>query len=468
MTMAFFEPAFRAMPLLRRIFGSGPPAGGAVVMRGDSWTASIPTTIRRSTILGVGASTVFAAFFGVWGTTAPIAGAAVASGVVVAAGRNQKVQHLEGGIIRKILVSEGDRVKRGQILFGLDDTVAQAQTSELKAKVIALRARLARLVAERDGAEMLVFPDSLIADAEHLGHEDRLREQRAEFDSRKKRLDRERAILDQQIKALGDQVDGLKFQKTALEDQLKIVRDEGSRKEELLKKGLTDRSEYSALLRSEADLVGQIGQTGTTIMTTHSQQLEAQEQLARLSNQLSETAASEINDVRTDLSSTQEQLRAAEDRLARTKVRSPTDGIVVQVSFNSVGSVIGAGEELAEILPTGEDLLVEARVDPRDIDTVRIGQEATMRFSALNARTTPKLPGKITYVSADRLVDQKTQRAYYVAKVQMDKTKESKAIAREIYPGMSVETYIRTGDRTFVNYLFRPLLDSMNHAFREH
>lgn len=431
-----------------------------------SWSEAVPTSYRRCARAGAAASFVFVCFFGIWGTTVPLAGATVASGVVAAFGRNQKVQHLEGGILRAIHAAEGQRVKAGEVLFEMDDTVARSQRDQFESKVVALQARLTRLLCERDSVETLVFSQDLQTRAEAHGLAGLLDEQREEFRSRLERVARERNILNQKTSALGEEVEGLRYQKTSLEDQLRIVREEERRKGDLLQKGLTDRSEYSALLRSEADLVGQIGQTGTTIVATRSQQMQAAEELERLTSERAEKAAADVNDVRAELEGAKQQLMASDDRLRRTKVRSPINGIVVRRFFNSAGSVVGPGETLVEILPTGEDLLVDARIEPRDIDTISLGQSATMRFSALNARVTPTVPGHVAYVSADRLLDENTQRPYYSAKIRMD-TDASDRLGAQIYPGMPVESFINTGERTFVDYLFRPLLDSMHRAFRE-
>ena len=377
----------------------------------DDWTRLVPTSCARCARAGTLASFVFVGFFGIWGTTVPLAGATIASGVVAASGRNQKMQHLEGGILRTIRAKEGERVKAGEVLFEMDDTLARSRRNQLVAKVVALESRLTRLLRERDSIDTLVFPDDLRERAATQGLMGLLDEQQKEFQSRLQRTTQERKILADKVDALGEEVEGLRYQKTSLDDQLRIVREEAARKGELLRKGLTDRSEYSSLLRSEADLVGQIGQTGTTIVSTKSQQMQASEELERLDSERSEKAAAEVNDVRADLESGEQELKAAEDRLQRTKVRSPTDGIVVKRYFNTIGSVVGPGEALAEILPTGEDLLVDARIEPKDIDTVRLGQPTMMRFSALNARTTPTVRGHVTYVSADRLVQRRDKAA---------------------------------------------------------
>lgn len=431
------------------------------------WAKTVKTGTRLLSISGLAATGVFLAGFGAWAAFAPLAGAAVASGVVAAAGENQKVQHLEGGIIKDILVREGERVEAGQILFELDPTAAEAQQNRLENQVVALSARIARLTAERDGGEHLTFSDELVRRAEASGVSHLLSEQEKEFSARLERYRQEIVILRQRVKALEDQIAGMAFQETAINRQLEVVQEEAERKKSLLDRGLTDRSEYTALLRSEAELVGQLGQMQSSILGAKTQIVEAEEQLARLTTQRIETAASELNDVRGELSAAEEQLRAATAVLDRVQVRAPSDGIVVETVYNTIGSVVQPGDTLLELLPTDDELVIEARISPQDVDVVVPGQPANMRFSALNARTTPVVPGTVTYISADRFIDQNTQMPYYTARISITDELPEEITEDQIYPGMPVEAYIRTGERTFLDYLTRPISDSFSRAFRE-
>ncbi|MBC8129225.1 MAG: HlyD family type I secretion periplasmic adaptor subunit, partial [Rhizobiaceae bacterium] len=377
------------------------------------------------------------------------------------------VQHLEGGIISDILVREGDVVKAGQTLYRLDPTTALAQRDRYRYQAISLGARATRLVAERDGIETIEFPQSLISRSQETGTEQLLDEQKKEFTARFERHRQEEVILRQRVNALNEQIVGTGAQATAIETQLNVVREETERKRLLLEKGLTDRSEYTALLRSEADLVGQAGQLSAQILSSKTQIVEAEEQLARLKTQRVETAAQELNEVRNQSLDSGEALRAAEAVLLRIDVRSPSDGIVVETIYNSVGSVVKPGDTLLQLLPTNDNLLIEARLSPTDIDVVSIGQAATLRFTALNARTTPVVDATVTYISADRLVDPADQQPYYVARLAMTEALPPEITPSQIYPGMPVETYLRTADRTFFQYLGQPIADSFSRAFRE-
>ena len=432
-----------------------------------SWEQGVETRTRGISAVGYLTLAVFVGGFGFWAATAPLAGAAIAPGFVAAAGQNIMIQHLEGGIIRKVAIKEGDRVAVGDTLYVLDSTLAEAQLNRLVRQLIAQRAKAARLEAERDDSRELVFPGNLSEKSRGIDFSDVVAEQRKEFQARLARYAAEGEILNQRVLALREAVEGLEAQKKAGEDQLVVVREEIGRKKELLDKGLTNRSEYTALLRSEAELIGQVGAIQSQIASSATQQVEAKQQIERLTTGRVEEAVSELNTVRASISDVEEQLRAAEAVLSRTVIRAPVDGIVVRKLFNSPGSVVRAGEAIIELLPTSSELIIEARVSPSDVDAVRIGQTANLRFSALNARNTPEVPGTISYISADRLVDQSNGQPYYTTRVRITDDLPPEITPEQIYPGMPVETFIATSERTFVEYLVRPILDSFSRAFRE-
>ena len=432
-----------------------------------NWTSDVPTGTRLYAVSGLVLGIAFLGSFGAWASLAPIAGAAVASGVVAAAGQNLSIQHLEGGIVKAIEVAEGERVTEGQPLIELDPTVATAQRDRLKNQLIGLEARAARLSAERDGAEELVFDPALLQKARTAAVTDLLDEQHREFAARLSRHHQEQAIMVQRIKALREQAEGMSAQKTALEKQIKVVREEEARKGDLLGKGLTNRSEYTALVRAGADLVGQLGQIVSTILASNTQITQAEQEAARLESQRIETAVSQLNDVRASLSDMTEQLRASESVLSRSVIRSPADGVIVAKSINTIGSVVKPGETLIEILPSAADLIVEVQLSPNNIDSIRPGQGARLRFTSLNARTTPTAEATVTYVSADRLIDQQNRESYYTARLKLDEPLPPGLAAESITPGMPVEAYISTGDRSFFDYLTQPITDSFARAFRE-
>ncbi|MDX8502078.1 HlyD family type I secretion periplasmic adaptor subunit [Mesorhizobium sp. VK4C] len=430
------------------------------------WQRNVDTRTNRITLAGYASVSVFLLGFGFWGATAPIAGATIAPGVVAAAGQNVMIQHLEGGVVSSIKVREGDRVLRGQALIVLDPTVAQSQLNRVLKQWVAQKAEIARLEAERDGLEKIVLPRDLGAYSGAPEFSDVFAEQTKEFQARLARYAAEQEILRERVAAFQQAVAGLKAQKDAAENQLAIVDAETERKKHLLEKGLTNRSEYTELLRSTAELVGQAGSLEAQIASSATQTVEARQEIERLTSSRVEDAVTELNKARAQVADLEEQINAARSVLVRTTIRAPVDGIIVRSLYNSEGSVIRAGEVAMELLPTNE-LIVEAKIKPEDIDSIRVGQGANMMFTALNARTTPKVSGRVFYISADRLITPSTGQPYYTVRLKMADKLPSQIKPEQIYPGMPVETFISTGERTFLTYLTKPLVDSFQRAFRE-
>ena len=432
-----------------------------------SWANAVPTKTGSIAVFGYAAIALFMGGFGVWAATAPLDGAAIASGYVAAAGQNLTIQHLEGGIVSDVQVAEGQQVATGDVLFIMDDTQSRASRDRLLKQAIGLRIRLKRLEAERDDMEQLRFPDELIQQANAEGMTDIMDEQSREFETRLERFAQEQVILEQRLAALDEQINGLRSQVKSGTDQRAVITEEIGRKKKLLDRGLTGRDEYTALVRADAELFGQIAQSEAAIASAQTQVIEAQEQLARLSTQRVENAVTELTETRTRLSDIEEQLAAADDVLGRVVVRAPTDGVVVTTNGIKPGSVIAGGQEIAEILPTTGDLIIEARLSPLDIDAVSLEQEARLRFSALNARITPEVDATISYISPDRRIDEVTQEPYYTARLKISENLPPEIDMDQIYPGMPVETFIRTGERTFLEYLVKPITDSFSRSFRE-
>ncbi|NKL73137.1 HlyD family type I secretion periplasmic adaptor subunit [Rhizobium leguminosarum bv. viciae] len=432
-----------------------------------NWKATLSRSTRGPALLGYGAIAVMLGTFGLWGATAPISGAAVADGTIAAAGRNIKMQHLEGGIVREIKIREGDVVNRGDMVMILDDTAAKTQLNRLAKQWVSLSAQIQRLEAERDGRDIFNPVIAGTISAAMLNVTDIVSEENKEFEARLARFRSEHLILGQRLNQLDDTGKGLRDQKVAIEMQAAVVRDELARKQALLEKGLINRSDYTELLRIDADLLGQAAAISSEQATTASQIAEAHEQVERLRTQRVEEAVTKMTEAKSSLRDVEEQLTAAIEVLNRTIIRAPADGIVVTSAYNIVGNVIAPGEKIMEILPTTNRPLVEARLKPTDIDVVREGQPARLRFSALNARLTPEVDAVVQQVSADRLVDEATQQAYYRALLKITDDLPTSVPAQQLHPGMPVEAFISTGDRTFFDYLLKPLIDSTRHAFVE-
>jgi HlyD family type I secretion membrane fusion protein len=437
-----------------------------IFMKGQ-WTEKVPVSTVGSSLFGYGSMVVFVAVFGYWAATVPLAGAAISPGVIAAAGQNLKVQHLEGGTAIEVHVKEGDRVERGQTLVTLDPTVPQSQLDRAVKFEAIQTARALRLIAERDGAETFEVPQDLKERAVAAGVGSGILEQKGEFDARLNRHKNELAILGERVAQLTESVTGLEARREASEKQLKIVSEETARKLKLLDKGLTARDQYTQLLRSQADLLGQVSSAEAQIASTRNQINEAREQISRSKSQRVEDAIRELGEIQGKISDNEEQIKAAGAVLERTVIKSAADGVMVSLKVNSPGIVIRPGDTVYEMLPTSSDLVVEARVDPQNIDSLRLGQDARLRFVALNATTTPEVSATVTYISADRLIDAATNQPYYQARLRITDELPPEISSEQIYAGMPVETYFSTGERTFFEYLIKPITDSFSRSFRE-
>lgn len=439
---------------------------GSKTERGHGWTRGINQSSASAGLTGYFFIGLLVAGFGYWAFTAPLGGAVISPGVVAAAGQNVNIQHLEGGIVREINVREGSLVKTGDVLIALDGTGPAVDLKRIEKQVVSLQAKLLRLRAERDGAEKIPNPENPDQSKE-FGFREAFGEQDQEFKIRLERYRSELNIMQQRESALEANMDGLAARKTSLVEQLRVVEEETERKKKLLEEGLTNRSEYTALLRTQADLGGKLGELESSIASTRIQKVEAREQIDRVRSRRVEEATAALTETRIKLDDLTEQANAARDVVKRTIIRSPTDGTVVRMQVNSAGSVISPGQPLLEILPSSSELIIEVRVNPKDIDVIRLGQRAMLRLSALNARTTPQFPGVVTYVSADRIIDTKNQTSYFVARLKLDDEPTTTSLKTMVYPGMPVEAFIALNQRTFFEYLFKPIEDSLERAFRE-
>ena len=432
----------------------------------DSWAENVRTGVRGPTLVGLSVLGLFIAVFGIWAASAPLSGAAIAPGIVTARGQNLRIQHFEGGIIEQILVSEGDKVSKDQPLLTLDPTDAKANRDRLTKSLIALNARDERLQAERDGVPMK-FSSDLVKAARTAGLEADLEQQQREFDKRSLRYKTDANIVDQQIAALEEQIGGFTAQMESIRKQMVDLKQEIDVKETLVKRKLTPVSALLRLRRNRSELEGRLGEFSARIGQARSSIARASEEKLRLLVQREETAVTQLNEGRTSAAEIRELIRSAENVLKRIVIRAPAAGVVINITKNTPGSVVRQGEDLIVLLPTGGELIVEARLSLQDIDVISVGQTASLRFSALNTRTTPEVPGVVTYISADRQVDPVTNESFYTARLKIAEVLPPSIKRSQIFPGMPVETYIQTGDRTFLEYMIKPLTDSFNRAFRE-
>lgn len=433
------------------------------------WYSAVPRSIRTQTIIGgVLVVTVFGGF-ALWAATAPLAAAVIASGSFVASGENKIVQHLEGGIIGAILVREGDEVLAGQDLVQLDETAAKANARQLTLRGLRLEATLARLTARSSGLTGYTSPSSVleaIADPEVKSIDT---SQRENFDAAEAKLENDIEVLQQNISALEFERNGNARQIAAIDRQKVLLEEQYANLSELMKKQLTTRSAVSAVERAIAEADGAIAELSAEMEADDAQIARFDRQIIQLQDAARQSAFDEMQAVEAELDAVREQIRQAQDILGRTVIKAPVSGTVVRLYYHTPGGVIETGKAIMEILPSDVPLIIEAQVSRMQIDEVRIGERASIRLTSLNQRTTPILSGTVDYVSADSVVNGADAAAdeIYVARVsvapeQLDRVKGFKPT-----PGMPAEILIQTHERTFLEYLVKPIEDSMSRAFRE-
>jgi membrane fusion protein, type I secretion system len=424
--------------------------------------------IRRPALAGAAVLALLVGGLGTWAATAPLSSAALAPGVVAVDSKRKTVQHLEGGIVDHILVREGERVAAGQPLIRLDTTQAEASWNVASGQLRSERALEARLIAERDSAPHIAFP----ADLERLaaadpGVREILDVQRRIFAARHMALEGQREILTEQIAQLRSQIEGLRAQDRATIDQRRLIADELADVGSLVEQGLERMPRLRSLQRTAVDLDGRLGQFRSEIAKAYQAIGETRLQIIDLDNQRAEEVVSELRDVQRSAADLREEVRAAEDVLRRRDVLAPVDGSIVNLSTVTPGGVAEPGAALMEIVPEDDKLTIDAQARPTDIDSLHAGLPAEVRLTAFKAWATPTLRGEVTYVSADRLIDQATGEPYYDLRVEVDREELERLPDAELYPGMPVQTIVVTGERPLLEYLVQPVLDSLARAFRE-
>jgi len=422
---------------------------------------------RRMVLTGVAVLLVSVGSFAAWLTLAPLTSAAIAPGIVKVAGERQSVQHLEGGIIREILVDEGEHVREGQVLMRLDPTQRRAAKTALTGRLINLEATAARLRAERDDVETLTFPDSLEERAEEFPDDDILTGERRVFQSRLEALKGQRRILDQRKARFRDEIQAYQSQLRASQDQLGYINEELEAATIIYEKGLYEKPRYLSLKRSVARLEGEIGELKALKARTHQRIGETDLEVIALENEWTSRAAAELQAVTADILNVREQIGSAVDVLDRLEITAPMSGAVVGLRFHTVGGVIGSGEQILDIVPSNASLVIEARIRTDDIDVVGPGLECDVQLSAYSLRSTPPLPGVVKQVSADSFVEEASGRSYYKALVEVDDEALAALSNVSLYPGMPAEVFIKTGRRSAMQYLLEPVTRSLRRSLRE-
>lgn len=440
----------------------------------DQWHKDVPANVRWPALAGLVILSVWLFGFGSWATLAPLSGAVVAPGSFVADGQNKHIQHLEGGIVREILVKEGDLVQPGQIVLRLDETASKARLRRLALRfrrLLGMQARLQCEIAQKDTIE---YPATLLEASADQEVAEIMSRQDMELHARRSKMGAEIEVLVKEIAGLEEGITGFQAQVDATRDQISLFGEELKDKEDLYRKTLVRKTDVLAVKRAESRSTGELGQLLSRIGDSRERVARASQQIAQIRSSAVQKAVEDLRATETELDDVKEQIRAAEDVVNRNDVASPIRGIVVKLNYHTAGGVIQPGAAIMELVPVNDNLVIETRIAAGEILHVKPGQKALVRLSALNQRLTPMITGNVAYVSADAVLESDPRKAIqsaqgsFVVRVRLDEDDtRSKAPGFRPMPGMPAEVYIQTGERTFFQYIVKPVVDSFSKAFRE-
>lgn len=429
---------------------------------------SLKSEVNSSFRFGVRIITVVFVVFILWGGLAPIKSAVVAGGFVIVETKRKTVQHLEGGIISEILVKEGDIVKRGQPLLYLNSTSANAEQQLIMGQYITALATEARLLAERDSLNDVNFSNEVINFYDKEKSSELIDSQKRLFSTRKNALNGTVEILKEKIQQYEKQIESFKSQRAEMNKQKMIVIDQVDTAQKLFEQGYGEKPKLLEYQKNLTEVKSRQAELEAQVSTTMGLISEAKLQIINENTQFLKDVMDELKDVQQKISGFREQLEASRDVLERTIITSPQAGKITGLKQHTIGGVISPGEPIMDIIPLDDKLLIEARVQLQDIDVVTEGQPSKVMLTAYRSRISPRLDGHISYISADKFVDDKTGTQYYLAYVEIDeKSKEELGKDMPLYPGMPTEVFITTGSTTLLKYLLRPLTESFYRSIRD-
>jgi HlyD family secretion protein len=423
--------------------------------------------LRRYLLLGAATTLILTAGIGGWAATTELAGAVVAPAVLVVDSNVKKVQHPTGGVVSELRVHDGDPVRAGDLLVRLDETVTRANLAVVEKQLVELAARRARDEAERDGAPSVTFPADLLARSGDDETQAVLRGEERLFAIRRSAREGQRAQLKERIGQFKEEIRGLTEQVKAKEAELELIQQELAGVRDLWEKHLVPIMRLTSLQRDAARLGGEHGSLLASIAQAKGRISETELQILQIDQDLRTEVGKDLAEIRARSSELVERRIAAEDQLKRVDIRAPQDGIVEQSTVHTVGGVVTAGDTIMIVVPQTDDLQVEAKVNPADIDKLQVGQKTLLRLSAFNQRTTPELNGVVSRVSPDVTTEQRSGQSYYTIRVSMPPEEIARLGDVKLIPGMPVEAFVQTGDRTMMSYLMKPLHDQLMRAFRE-
>jgi len=428
---------------------------------------TVRDSIKFHLVLGLGIVLVLVVGFGGWASTVLISGALIAPGQIVVESNVKKVQHPTGGVVGEVRARDGDVVKAGDIVVRLDDTVTKANLAIVTKNLDAAQARAARLQAEQRGVDKIEFPQSLLERADDPDVKVLLSAETKLFDVRVNGRTGQKAQLRERITQLNEEIAGLSAQEKAKDQEIALVQNELTGVRDLYDKRLVQISRLTQLERDSARLNGERAQYIASRAQAKGKITETELQIIQIDKDVVSEVSKDLRETNDKIGELIERKVAAEDQLRRVDIRAPQDGMVLQSTVHTVGGVVTAGDALMLIVPQADDLQVEAKVNPVDIDKLQIGQKTLLRLSAFNQRTTPELNGVVSRVSPDVTTDQRTGQSYYTIRVSMPAEEVARLGDVKMIPGMPVEAFVQTGDRTMLSYLMKPLHDQLMRAFRE-
>ena len=458
------------------------PTGNLPARRDDLPTASsrseddvltvqefvLSSELRRPFRLGLLLMLVFFGVGGGWAATAQLAGAVIAPGVVSPESRRQTIQHLEGGIIRAIRVVEGSRVRAGDELFVLQDIDARSDADTLKARVIALAAQEARAQAESARESEIRFLHPALANRNDPIVQEAITRENSRFAARRTNDQQRREIIGQRAAVIEQQIIGSTKQIEGVREQIKLLRQEMEVVEDLVNRGLERLPRLLGLKRGLAERIATEGELVANVARAHEQIEEARMQRMNVDVQRLEQVESEFAETRGKRAEAEEQIRKSLDRLRRTVIRSPVDGVVLNVRFKTTDGVVRPGESILDIVPTEDKLFIDTRISPKDVDKVRVGASAYVIFPSFPQRRLHRISGTVTHVSSDALQDDKTGERYFQGKVEVDRAHlHQVAPNNELMPGLPAQVFISTVERTVLEYLLQPLQLVIERGMRE-
>lgn len=439
-------------------------------VKGDSKTElkGARLSIRSHMVVGIVVMLVLTCGFGGWASTVPISGALIAPGSVVVDSNVKKVQHPTGGVVGEVRVRDGDTVKAGDIVVRLDETVVKASLAIVVKTLNGLWARGARLEAEQRGVDKIKFPQQLLDQASDPDVRDVMASETKLFEVRVNGRTGQKAQLRERVTQLNEEIAGLTAQEQSKDKEISLVEKELIGVRQLYDQHLVQISRLTTLERDAARLNGERAQYIASRAQAKGKITETELQIIQVDKDMVSEVSKDLRETNDKIGEFVERKVTAEDQLRRIDIRAPQDGMVLQSTVHTVGGVITAGDAIMMIVPQADALSVEAKVNPQDIDKLQIGQKTLLRLSAFNQRTTPELNGVVTRVSADVTTDQRTGQAYYTIRVSMPPEEVARLGGEnKIIPGMPVEAFVQTGDRTMFSYLMKPLSDQLMRSFRE-